>query len=722
MALTDVNILPEYHTVEDNIIEDFYIPCLANSVSYNRITGFFAGITFQMLAKGLSKLITNGGQMRMIISTRLSQQDEEAIRQGYTEREVVEKNFLERFKDPTDEFEKGYLSLLTYLISHCILDIRVVSIGSAITTAMEHEKLGIFFDEVGNMVAFSGSGNETPSGLIHNSEDFDVYCSWKGMDPYGRCFNKASYFNKLWNGKFPNAHTMTFPEAVKEKIFQYQNYLSKEELEQLDNKYVENVKLKRATSNAQKLPSLGTIKLHKYQSDAISELRNNNYRGYFDMATGTGKTFTALGGLTDLVNNPDIKTKSFFVLIVVPYTHLATQWADDCKKFGISPLLAFGQSRKWRNSFEEKAISVKLAQSKLECVIITTASLLHQFVLDTLRDPKVARRTVFIADEAHNLGAGKIKTVLNIDFKYRLGLSATMDRHHDESGTDKLYEFFDKCCIHYDLGRAIAEGYLSHYRYYPVLVYLDDDELDQYVKLSKEIAKRSVYEDPDESEDLKRLLLKRALLVAGCRMKLDVLRDVIKPFKNTYYNLIYCGAVSYVDATDPTEDSQLKSVMSMLRNDLKMRIERFTALEDMTTRDTIKDHFQTKLINGIAAIKCLDEGVNIPCIQRAFILASSTNPKEYVQRRGRVLRLFNPVEKPYAEIFDFITLTRPLDELGKIDQDYARFESSLAKRELARVEEFSRLSDNSAESYKIISDIKSAYHLDDFDLEDNDNE
>ena len=205
-------------------------------------------------------------------------------------------------------------------------------------------------------------------------------------------------------------------------------------------------------------------------------------------------------------------------------------------------------------------------------------------------------------------------------------------------------------------------------------------------------------------------------------MKLDVLRDVIKPFKNTYYNLIYCGAVSYVDATDPTEDSQLKSVMSMLRNDLKMRIERFTALEDMTTRDTIKDHFQTKLINGIAAIKCLDEGVNIPCIQRAFILASSTNPKEYVQRRGRVLRLFNPVEKPYAEIFDFITLTRPLDELGKIDQDYARFESSLAKRELARVEEFSRLSDNSAESYKIISDIKSAYHLDDFDLEDNDNE
>ena len=166
MALTDVNILPEYHTVEDNVIEDFYIPCLSESVSYHRISGFFAGITFQMIGKGLSKLITNGGQMKMIISTRLSQQDEEAIAQGYTEREIVEKNFLERFKDPTDEFEKGYLSLLTYLISHNILDIRVVSIGSAVTTAMEHEKLGIFYDEVGNMVAFSGSGNVTLSPLL----------------------------------------------------------------------------------------------------------------------------------------------------------------------------------------------------------------------------------------------------------------------------------------------------------------------------------------------------------------------------------------------------------------------------------------------------------------------------------------------------------------------------------------------------------------------------
>lgn len=297
MALPDIDILPEYHTVEDNVIENFYIPCLANSISYKRITGFFAGITFQMLGKGLSKLITNGGKMSLIISTRLSPQEEEAIKNGYDQREIVEKNLLNRFKDPADEFEKGYLSLLTYLISNSILDIRVAVIDSLVLTAMEHEKIGIFTDVVGNMVAFSGSGNETPSGLLHNSENFDVYCSWKGDDPYNRCLSKHVYFNKLWDGKFPRACTMPFPQAVKEKIFKYQNYLPKEELERLDDKFVEKAKMERVVEDAEKMPSLGTIKLHDYQTNAIKELRNNNYRGYFDMATGTGKTFTALGGI-----------------------------------------------------------------------------------------------------------------------------------------------------------------------------------------------------------------------------------------------------------------------------------------------------------------------------------------------------------------------------------------------------------------------------------------
>lgn len=722
MSLIDVAISDEYHTLEDDVIENFYIPCLSEAVSYHRITGFFTGVTFQMLGKGLSKLIQSGGNMKMIISTRLSREEEEAINNGYQKREVVEQNLLSRFNDPTDEFEKGYLSLLTYLISHNILDIRVVAVNSGFPTAMEHEKIGVFFDSAGNVVAFSGSGNETPSGLMHNSEDFDVYCSWKGEDPYKRCFNKMSYFNKLWNGHFPNATTMTFPQAVKDKIFQYQNYLSKTELENLDKKYIKAVKTTRALKQADKKPSLGEVELHEYQIDAINALKNNQYRGYFDMATGTGKTYTALGGLVKLVNDPDIKTKSFLAVVVVPYTHLATQWAGECHTFGITPLLAFGNSKTWSKKFEDIVTSIKYYQSFFECVVITTASLQLDFVLEKLSDPLIAKRTIFIADEAHNLGANKIKKVLDIDFKYRIGLSATIERHHDEPGTKKLLDFFEKCCIHYDLQKAITEGFLSHYRYYPILVNLDDEELDKYVELSKEISKRMSYENADESETLKRLLLKRALLVAGCKMKIDALKETILPFKNSFYNLVYCGAVSYVDAEDMSEETQLLTVTKMLNKELKMKFARFTSQEDNDQRTAIKEYFETKTINGIVAIKCLDEGVNIPCISRAFILASSTNPKEYIQRRGRVLRQFDPKEKPFAEIYDFITISRPLEDLKYIDEEHTRIESSLAKREIVRIKEFSAQSDNSADSFSLIAQLKEIYHLNDFDMEDVDDE
>ena len=718
MGLDSLSYKTEYHTAIDNVIEDFYVPCLKNSISYDRVTAFFSGITFQILAHGLTPLITNGGKMRLIISTQLSQQDEEAIKRGYEERDLIDKELLRTFEDPTDEFGKGYLSLLTYLIANNILDIRVAAVRSDSPHAIEHEKIGLFLDELGNTVTFVGSGNETPFGLKENSEHFEVFCSWKGEDPFGRCMAKQLYFSRLWRGDVPGVTTYDFPEAVKEKIFKYKDYLPREELEKIDEQYTEHIKREKILGGRDPLPSFNGIKLREYQLNAIKEWMDNNGRGYFDMATGTGKTFTALGAVTTLVRDKIDRIKRFFCVIVVPYTHLATQWAEDCKAFGIEPLLAFGNSNKWKNKFDEQVFSIQLQQSKFECMIVTTASLQHDFVLKGLDDIK--KKVIFVADEAHNLGAGKTSRALDIDYRFRIGLSATMNRHHDERGTEKLYEFFEKCCIHYDLERAIKEGFLTPYHYHPIIVWLNEDELDEYIVLSRKIGRLSRCENPDESEGLKRLLLKRALIVAGCNMKLESLKKEITPYATEHHSLVYCGAVSYGDAVDPTEETQLNATLTMLRRDLHMIVERFTSLEDINDRQIIKEHFESKFTNAIVAIKCLDEGVNIPCITRAFILASSTNPKEYIQRRGRVLRLFDPKEKPYAEIFDFITLARDPDDIVFIDSEQSRYEASLAKRELTRVEEFSRLADNSTESYQVISKITAAYHLDTFKFEEDD--
>jgi superfamily II DNA or RNA helicase len=719
-GLDQLNFQNEYHTFQDDLVKDFYIPCLERSVSYDRAVGFFSGITFQIVGKGLSQLIKNGGKMRLLVSTQLSKEDEEAISKGYDERKIIAQDILNKMDDPTDEFGKGYLCLLSYLISHDILDVKVAVVHSQSKHAILHEKLGLFRDLAGNCVAFSGSGNETPSGLMNNYEEFDVFCSWKGDDPSDRCFAKSVHFNQLWNGQAAifGVDTIEFPDAVKAKIFQYQDFLPREQLEEIDHKYQQKVLESKLIES--ELPKLGDVHLFDYQNKAIANWKDAGYKGYFDMATGTGKTFTALGALVHLVHDGDIKTKRFFCVIVVPYQHLVTQWAVDCKSFFFDPILAFGNSKAWKEKFEDAVASIRLHQSKFEAVVITTDSLLHDFVLTGLTS--ILKNVVFIADEAHNLGAGKISQVLNIDFPFRLGLSATMERHHDDAGNQKLFNFFGKSCISYDLGRAIKEHHLSHYRYYPILVSLDEDELDQYIELSKKISKFSAYEDPDTSDHLKMLLIKRALVVAGAKAKIEALKKAIGPYKDDFYSLVYCGAVSYAGAVEAAEETQLKSVISMLWNDLGMTVSRFTAIETNNQRTQIKSDFQNKVINAIVAIRCLDEGVNIPCIQRAFILASSTNPKEYIQRRGRVLRLFNPTEKPYAEIYDFVTISRPLSEVTNLDQSKKKIESSIAKRELARVVEFSKLSDNSAESTTIINNIREAYGLDEFDPEEIDND
>jgi len=715
-GLEELNLHNEYHTFQDDLIKDFYVPCLERSMSYDRAVGFFSGVTFQIIGKGLSALIKNGGKMRLIISTQLSQQDEDAIQKGYDERKIISEDMMNRFDDPMDEFGKGYLCLLSYLISHNILDVKVAIVHSNSKHAILHEKLGLFRDCAGNCVAFSGSGNETPNGLLNNYEQFDVFCSWKGDDPYSRCFAKSFHFNQLWDGNASpfGVDTIDFPEAVKNKIFEYTDYLPKEKLIEIDNEYRKKI-LEMRIDEAE-LPRLNDIKLLDYQDKAVVKWKTNGYKGYLDMATGTGKTYTALGAITTLVHDSNVKTKRFFCVIVVPYQHLVTQWAADCEKFSLKPVLAFGNSKEWRTDFLDAVNSVRLHQSKFESVIITTDSLLHDFVLDGLKG--ILNNVIFVADEAHNLGAGKICQVLNIDFKYRLGLSATIERHGDDSGTQKLLSFFGDACIHYDLAKAIAEHHLSHYKYFPVLVTLNDEELDQYVELSKRISRAFTYEDISTSDHLKMLLIKRALIVAGAKSKLETLKRVITPYKDDFHSLVYCGAVSYSDVVDTAEETQIKDVIKMLWSDLGMRVERFTALENNDQRTQAKKDFEDKVINALVAIRCLDEGVNIPCIQRAFILASSTNPKEYIQRRGRVLRLFNPTEKPYAEIFDFVTISRPLAEVSSLSNERKKSESSIAKRELARVIEFSKLADNSAESNKIINDIRNAYGLDEFNPEE----
>ena len=336
----------------------------------------------------------------------------------------------------------------------------------------------------------------------------------------------------------------------------------------------------------------------------------------------------------------------------------------------------------------------------------------------------MGKDTLLLIDEAHNFGSPNLRNKLYPTIEYRLALSATLDRHGDEEGTDCLKHYFGEKCIEYDLQRAIKEGKLTPYYYYPVVVYLDEEEIERYRDISYK-ASKECHKDKQGNvkitEKGKMLLLQRARIVAGAKSKLDELRNQMQQYKDDTHILVYCGATKVqtfeYDESEYDEEGerQIVAVSKILGNELGMKVTHFTSNESAEEREIIKNKFaMADPYQAIVAIKCLDEGVNIPSIKTAFILASTTNPKEYIQRRGRVLRLAK--NKPYAVIYDFVTLVKPLDEVNPYSADY-NCERALAKRELARIKEFGEISLNSRDSDELINDIECAYELSDEDLE-----
>ena len=454
-----------------------------------------------------------------------------------------------------------------------------------------------------------------------------------------------------------------------------------------------------------------SVKLHEYQENAIDAWVDNNFRGIFDMATGTGKTYTGLGAAAKLF---EIKKRAA-IIIVAPYQHLVDQWVEDIVKFNMHPTIGYSTSpqKDWKKRLENDVLDFQLGVIDSFCFVTTNATFSSTYVqrlFDRLGDG-----TLIIIDEAHNFGSEHLSLSLNPKFEYRLALSATLERHNDPQGTQLLKSYFGKKCIEYGLDRAIRENKLTPYYYHPILVYLDEEEVENYKDLSYKIAREchvNKYGELKITERGKTLLLARSRIVAGAKQKLVALREQIKPYKDDTDILVYCGATRIFDynsdstATDDEGERQIVAVSKLLGNELNMKVTHFTSNESAAEREIIKQRFaEANPYQAIIAIKCLDEGVNIPSIRTAFILASTTNPKEYIQRRGRVLRL--APNKPYAVIYDFVTLIKPLNEVDPYGSDYS-CGRALAKRELSRIKEFGRIALNSRDSDELINSIVDA--------------
>ena len=729
MSLRELVLNTEYRSSIALTSRDFYAPILKVASKYDRAVGFFSSSSLVHIAEGLLPFVNNGGTIRLVVSPILSKEDVEAIKRGYDKREsVIAGAIMRELYEPKNFRDSERLNLLANLIADGRLDIKIALVENNKNYGIYHEKMGIFFDDEGNKIAFSGSNNETYTGMDINYEAFDVFCSWENEVDAKRADAKADAFEKIWNGLDPKVSTYVLPE-VKESILErymrakvdYQLFDEKD-FEPTDDLLVVEKENGDDSVYGARVPA--DVILHPYQEDAIDVWQEKGFHGIFDMATGTGKTYTGLGAIARL---SEFLEDKLAVFIVCPYQHLVEQWKEDIVRFGMNPIVGYGAipAKQWKTKLSDAVRNQKLKVRKREffCFVTTNATFSGDFVQEQIR--KIKGNALFVVDEAHNFGADYLRCLLSDKFSYRLALSATLDRHGDPEGTQALYDYFGDKCIEYTLDRAIAENKLTKYKYYPIIVSLSEDERAAYADYSRQIAKCLIKGKNGKlklSEKGKKIALIRARLVAGAINKIEALEKVITPYKEDKHILVYCGATKVLDpdkeSTEVDDDDlrQIDIVTDLLGNKMKMKVSQFTSNESIEERAILKKEFAAgDTLQALIAIKCLDEGVNIPSIRTAFILASTTNPKEYIQRRGRVLRLADG--KDYAEIYDFITLPRPLDEVSSLTEEEMKRELTLVKNELCRAEEFARIAMNCVSCSSVLDDIREAYDLQDYVLE-----
>jgi len=713
MSFKNLSLLKHYKTYKNDIIKEFYTPVLQEAVLYQRAVGFFSSSALIDLTRGISGIIKNKGHIQFIVSPLLSQEDIDAINKGYEKKKIIGKALMHEFREPENYFQEERLNWLAYLIEENFLEIKVAFTPPNKEMGIYHEKVGIVTDEYGNKIVFTGSLNETINAFHNNYESIVVFNSWEESKEYTDEMQKD--FELLWENKDKDLEIIEFPKVVKEKFKVRRKDTLNLRIDQEEEKDTKQA-IKKGIPH---IPN-GFI-LRQYQIDAIESWRKHGYHGIFDMATGTGKTYTGLGAIVRLYE----EKKKLAIIIVCPYQHLVEQWVEDIKFFNIIPTIGYSTSKQkhWKKRLENDVLDFLIGIIDTFCFVTTNATYSSKFVSEQMA--KLGPNTLLLVDEAHNFGSQTLRKRLYENIDYRLALSATLERHEDVEGTQCLKDYFGDKCIEYNLDRAIKEKKLTPYYYYPVVVYLNDNELKKYKEISYLASKeyhRDKYGKLNITEKGKQLLLQRARVVAGAKSKLDALRTLMKKYKRDTHMLVYCGSTRIqtfdtdMSETDKEGERQIIAVSKMLGNEFGMKVTHFTANESAEERDIIKRRFaMADPYQAIVAIKCLDEGVNIPSIKTAFILASTTNPKEYIQRRGRVLRLAK--DKPYAVIYDFVTLTRPLDEVDPYDSNY-NCERALAKRELLRIKEFGEIAKNSRDSDDLINDIESAYSISIGELED----
>lgn len=681
MSFIDLDLKDVYQTDSDHIPNDFYNVVLPHAFYYKRAAGFFSSSIFKIIGRGLKPFYLNGGEMQLIIAPILSDEDYEAICNGLKAKEdLAVQRILESFDIDSILDDEG-CNILAWLIYEQRLEIRIVVRKDNKPIGIFHDKFSIIEDREGNKISFRGSMNEGITALVENFETIEVDKSWD--EGIKRTQQRLEQFNTIWDGNGVQWKTIDFPEAIKEELVRIRKPIPEIALDD------------EAEGQKQNTPYIpNNIELREYQKKAIVAWLKNDQRGIFEMATGTGKTITSIAAVVKLLEIYEKTNNTCGLVITVPYIVLLEQWLDVLQQFNIFPLACYESSVIWKRKAQNIIQLFNAGHRKNFFFITTNKTFGDESFQSILKN--ISGDYIFCADEMHHLTSDGALSKLPVQAKYRLGLSATLMSKYNETNMNILKEYFGGIVFEFSMKEAIEKGFLTKYNYYPIFVELTDEEKDKYYELSSKISKLILFaDDVKENLPLTALLAQRARLIASAENKLNILRDFESIIKGASYNIFYCG--DKIEAE--TNEKFIQKVNDILNDEIEIYARKFTSEENKKEREEILGLFEKGIINALTAIRCLDEGVDIPQLRRAFILSSGTNPKEFIQRRGRILRRFPG--KTIAEIYDFIVFpTLNQQEVALLSEREKQTERKIIEREFERFKEFADMAENGAEAYE----------------------
>ena len=694
MSLSDLTLSLVYDKAYSDVAKEFYLPCMRESSLYYRTTGYFSSGVFLIAWEALKEFLNNDGRIRIICSPKLSNDDKIALKEGQDSKDnpLLSQKLNQEFDELLNSNARTPAKLLCCLISRNILDVKLAVMDDG--NSIFHDKVGVFMDDYGNLVGFRGTMNETYKGLSSdgNSESVDVYTTFgDSASDKTRAELALSSFISLWENRVSGIKVYDLPESIKNRFLEISN----------DENFEELLYTVTHTNSDDREKPLRKDKrvLRPHQESALKYWYDHNRRGILEHATGSGKTFTALTAIRQALEREELP------FITVPSVSLLLQWKKELE-FALSDLQPSILMCGGKNESGKSNTNWKKTLPILTRPSVNTDKLIVLSVMATASSDEFIEKfrggdhVLFVGDEVHRLGSPEYRKILGIQTGPRLGLSATPKRYGDPEGTDALYAYFERTLVPtYSLSDAINDEVLTPYQYKPNTVLLNEEEQEKWNTFTKKIGMAyAVIRNTNNQRTIDKLTkqirddrINRGRIIKQAAGKVPLAIKIIKEdYRDGQKWIVYCDNI----------DQQMDELAQQLK---KYPILKYHSRMSHKEREGVMEQFD---LNGgiLLSVKCLDEGIDIPTVTHALIIASSKNPREFIQRRGRILR--RAEGKYISYLYDMIVL--PFENMEEDENDKSL---SIIETELARAITFGRGA-LSAKALVDLNNIAIDYNLD----------